>query len=68
MQVLNVKVSDIHMRNIMKHLNRISTKTRPFLFESLPLNSKYENKPIISGHMLTTEWERVGHEKKLIYK
>jgi hypothetical protein len=29
---------------------------------------EYENKPIGSGHMLTTEWQRVGHENKLIYK
>ncbi len=68
MQVLNATVSDIHMRNIMKHLKRMSTKTRPFLFKALPFMSKYENKPIISGHMLTTEWERVGYENKLIYK
>ena len=56
------------MANIMKHLKRISTKTRPFLFKALPSMSKYENKPIISGHMLTTEWQRVGHENKLMYK
>jgi len=68
MQVLNVTVSDIHMRNIMKHLKRISTKTRPFLFKALPSMSKYENKPTISGHILTTEWQRVGHENKLMYK
>jgi Replication-relaxation len=68
MQVLNVTVSDIHMHNTMKHLKRISTKTRPFLFKALPSMSKYENKPVISGHMLTTEWERVGHDNKLIYK
>ena len=67
MQVLNVTVSDIHMRNIMKHLKHISTRTRPFLFKALPSMSKYENNPTISGHMLTTEWHRVGHEKKLIY-
>jgi hypothetical protein len=30
--------------------------------------SKYENKPVISGHMLTTEWQRVGHENKLMNK
>jgi hypothetical protein len=68
MQVLNVTMSDIHMRNIMRHLQHISTKTRPFLFKALPSMSKYENKPEISGHMLTTEWQRVGHENKLIYK
>jgi hypothetical protein len=68
MQVLNATVSDIHMLNIIKHLKRISTKTRPFLFKALPFMSKYENRPIISGHMLTTEWERVGYENKLIYK
>ena len=61
-------MSDIHMRNIMRHLQHISTKTRPFLFKALPSMSKYENKPEISGHMLTTEWQRVGHENKLIYK
>jgi hypothetical protein len=68
MQVLNATVSQIHMANIMKHLKRISTKTRPFLFKALPSMSKYENKPIISGHMLTTEWMRVGHETNLMYK
>jgi hypothetical protein len=68
MQVLNATVSQIHMANIMKHLKRISTKTRPFLFKALPSMSKYENKPIISGHMLATEWQRVGHENKLMYK
>jgi hypothetical protein len=68
MQVLNATISQIHMTNIMKHLKRISTKTRPFLFKAIPSMSKYENKPIISGHMLTTEWMRVGHENKLMYK
>lgn len=68
MQVLNATISQIHMANIMKHLKRISTKTRPFLFKALPSMSKYENKPVISGHMLTTEWLRVGHENKLMYK
>lgn len=67
MQVLNVTISDIHMRNIMKHLKRISKSTRPFLFKALPFMSKYENKPIISGHMLTKQWARVGHADKLIY-
>ena len=68
MQVLNATVSDIHMRNIMKHLQRISTRTHPFLFKAIPSMNKYENKPTISGHILTTEWERVGYEKKLMYK
>jgi hypothetical protein len=57
-----------HMQNIMMHLKRISTKTRPFLFKALPSMSKYENNPIVSGHMLTTEWQRVGRENKMMYK
>jgi hypothetical protein len=56
------------MQNIMMHLKRISTKTRPFLFKALPSMSKYENNPIVSGHMLTTEWQRVGRENKMMYK
>ena len=65
MQVLNATVSQIHMANIMKHLKRISTKTRPFLFKAIPSMSKYENQPIISGHMLTTEWQRAGFPGQL---
>jgi hypothetical protein len=68
LQILNVTVSDIHMNNIIKHLQRISTKTRPFLFKSVPSMSKYENKPDISGHMLTAPWQRVDEQEVYLHR
>ena len=68
LQVLNATVSDIHMRNIMKRLHAITTRTRPFLFKALPMMSRYENVPLISGHMLQTPWQRVGHPEKLLHQ
>ena len=40
MQVLNATVSDIHMRNIMKHLQRISTTHSILSYSRPPLNEQ----------------------------
>ena len=68
LQVLHATTNDIHKDNMQTCLKHLTTRTHPHLFKSCPFMSRYENNPIISGHMLTTEWERVGHESKLIYK
>ena len=68
LQVLNATVSDIHMRNIMKRLQEMTTRTRPFLFKSLSEMSRYENTPVISGHLLQTPWHRVGYPEKLLHQ
>jgi hypothetical protein len=63
LQILTATVSDIHMQNIMRHLERIvkhRNHARPFLFQSIPYMSKYENRPVISGHLFTSAWHRVG--------
>jgi hypothetical protein len=68
LQVLNVTVSTIHMHNIMRRLDTLTKRTRPFLFKAIPMMSRYENKPVISGHILNTPCQRIGHPEKLLYQ
>jgi protein involved in plasmid replication-relaxation len=68
LQVLNATISDIHMRNIMRRLREMTQGTRPFLFKALPMMCQHDYKPVISGHMAETPWQRIAHPEKLLYQ
>jgi hypothetical protein len=72
LQVLNVTVSDLHLGNIMAHLQRLAATggkiagTRPFLFKSVSSLNPYVNKPPATAHVLSAPWQRVGLEEVYI--
>jgi hypothetical protein len=70
MQVLNITVSETHMRNIMAHLKRTTAEgarhlsgAHPFLFKAVPALGRRINKPQVSPHVLTEPFKRVGEER-----
>jgi hypothetical protein len=70
MQVLNITVSEMHMRNIMAHLKRTTAEgarhlsgAHPFLFKAVPALGRRINKPPVSAHILTEGYRRVGEER-----
>lgn len=76
LQVLTVTVSSLHMLNIVNHLERETkiprsdlTSARPFLFKTVrEFGRRSSDKPPISGHVLTSPWQRVGEANVSLHK
>jgi len=67
LQVLSITVSETHALNIMAHVKKVTAEpvrhlsgAHPFLFKAVPSLGRRTNKPPISGHILTSPYQRIG--------
>ena len=60
-----VTTNAARLGSMMKVLERLTggTGSRTFLFRTFPAFTSFEKPPAPSGHMLTQDWQRVGHPR-----